>query len=455
MTIMSDRIGTIATYSLLFIISASIFLLHYLVVGQAVYGDGIGYYSHLHSWVIDQDFDFTNEYQHIYSPENNNAISPKKSPVIQIVSTSPSGKAENFYSPGVGILLLPFYLIAHWMSLILSATGFQQSLSGYGDLYQIFSGLGAVLYTILGLFFLERILTYFSGEHFLSRLSVIMIFFATQLLYYGSFDVINSHFASFFLTSLFFWIFFSKKELGLHRDILLGFLAGLLTLNRLQDGAVVILWGIEIFQAMKSKQLKNYAILVKKLTLFISTFVIVLLPLILHLSQVYSNIQNHEYVQAILTRIQNPQILNIFGSLFHPVTGLFIRTPLIFLLFIYWLSYRRTFSIQLQLALKYLFSFFFIQFLIITIQGGWYAAAYGGRMYISSLVFFALILVLFLQQFRKDYRFLILFVSIFISINLLSMANFVLFEKGAEGERKGTESRTLERIKRFKIDFFK
>lgn len=448
---MSVRIITFISFSLLFITAASIFLFHYLIVGQAVYGDGIGYYSHLHSWVIDHDWDYTNEYQHIYGHENNNAILPKKSPVIQIVPTTSNGQAGNYYGPGVALLLLPFYLLAHWVSLIANATGGHVSLSGYSDVYQIFSGLGAVMYAVLGLFFLERLLLFFSHQRLLSRLSVVMLFFATHLIYYGSFDVINSHFASFFLTALFFWIFFTQKKWGLRRDLILGLLAGLLAITRLQDGIVVLLWGVEIFLLWHQQPIKKYLPVVKRIALFALAFGLAVLPLIWQWVLLFPDPTHQPNIQVFINRYQSQHFPNVVGSLFHPVTGLFSRTPLLFILFGYWLFFRKTFPSRFKPALMYLFGFFFLQFLIITYQGGWFAAAYGGRMYISSLLFFALLLVQLLHQLQKKYRAHYIFAGVFICLNLFLMAHFILWEKGAEGGRRGTESRTLERLSRFKL----
>lgn len=88
-----------------------------------------------------------------------------------------------------------------------------------------------------------------------------------------------------------------------------------------------------------------------------------------------------------------------------------------------------------------------MQFVIITAQGGWSAAAYGGRMYISSLIFFGLVLgKLLLRLMKKDKIWVYLFVSFFIVLNFASMAIFILRDKGAEGGTHGTEQRTIKRL---------
>jgi hypothetical protein len=414
----------------LFLLAVVIFLGHYAISGQAVYGDGIGYYSHLHSWVIDGDWNYTNEYKHIYDAEHNNVDTGVESPVVQIVSTTIDGKAENFYGTGVAVLLLPFYLLAHFVSLVLNVFGVGVSTQGYGDIYQILTGIGAVIYAIAGVYFLEKIIKVVTKNERVSLISSATIFLATSLLYYGSFDVINSHFASFFLTSLFFYLLMTKKN-----NLLLGVVAGLLTLNRVQDVMVVLIWLVDVLQRRE---------LVKSMGRFLTGFAFAIIPLIFHWSSVFGNPINHPYLRGLLEKYQANQGLDILGSLFNPVTGLFFRTPLLLILIIYFIYLVWKKEIK---YLVYPFAFFVLQFLIITAQGGWEAAAYGGRMYISSLVFFGLVLGKLLMQIgKKRIVFVYLFVSVFVVINFVSMALFILRDKGTEGGKFGTEQRTKQRL---------
>ncbi|HYD35199.1 MAG TPA: hypothetical protein VD999_03985 [Vitreimonas sp.] len=421
----------------------AIFLVHYLVSGQAVYGDGIGYYAHLHTWVIDRDFDHTNEYKHIYTPVNNNALTPTVSPVIQIVATTQDGRAENHYSPGVALLLLPFYITGHLVAQLLVLGGISVSVTGYGDIYQISSGIGAILYVILGLYLLERLVRFHLADATISRLTIVAMFLATNLLYYGSFDVINSHFASFFLSVLFFYIFYTQPS-SLKKEFGLGLVAGWLTTNRLQDGAVVIIWGLQKVLELYQRRLTITTFL-RQMVLFGSGWLVMILPLLLHWQHVFGDGTAHTYWRNFENDYADKRLPSVLGSLFHPVTGLFSRTPLLGMGFMYylWLSFK-----QWAEGVQWLMMFFGLQVIVITLQGGWFAAAYGGRMYISSLVFFAVVLAKMLQhlrQVRPSYSMIL--IGVFILLNIISVCSFVLFEKGAEGGVTGTELKTLERIK--------
>ncbi|EKD52562.1 MAG: hypothetical protein ACD_61C00304G0001 [uncultured bacterium] len=436
-------------YSVLFALAILIFLTHYFVSGQAVYGDGIGYYSHLHSWVIDRDWDYTNEYRHIYDSEHNNAIEDTLSPSVQIVSTTPEGKAENFYGTGVAVLLLPFYLLAHLIALTINFFGAGISTLGYGDWYQILTGVGAVIYSFLGLFFLEKVINLTVQNRKISLISSVSIFLSTSLFYYSGFDVINSHFASFFLSALFFYLFLRKD--CWEYSLLLGLIAGLMTITRPQDSIVVLIWCLSsLANYFSGKKPNHFRILMGRAKKFLTGYIFAFSPMIIHWIILFGNPLNHPYWRGLVERVQSKPVIDIFGSFFNPVTGLFYRTPLLLVLFIYFL-YLLIRKENLK-NLKYPLLFFLGQFLIITVQGGWAAAAYGGRMYLSSLVFFALLLgKLLLQISKKRMAWAYLFVGTFICLNLVSMMIFILRDKGVEGGKFGTEQRTIQRLKNLRI----
>lgn len=406
----------------LFVLSLTIFLVHYAISGQAVYGDGIGYYAHVRSWVIDGDWDYTNEYQHIYTPLNNNLVEPKLVDKVQIVATTKDGKAENHYSPGVALLLLPFFLVAHGLSVLLSFLVNDVSTSGYADIYQVLTGIGAIGYVIAGLWLLEQIIRKIVSDVEIGRLVVSAIFLATQLLYYGSFDVLNSHFASFFLATLFFYLYLLGNK-SLENIFLLGLVGGLLAVNRLQDGILAILWIIFEILTMRAVTIK---IILIRTIIFFTGFVLALWPLLRHWHTTFNTVVEHTYVKNLVrdTAASSPDML---GSFFHPVTGLFTKAPMLLIAmgyFIYLAKRQRTHELMLP------FIFFVIQVIIITIQGGWYAAAYGGRMYISSLVFFAMVLGHLLYRLKAvDKRSPYWFVGSFTALNFLSMAYFVFIQK--------------------------
>lgn len=404
-------------YSCIFLFSFGIFLLHYGVTGQAVYGDGIGYYAHIRSWVIDGDWNYTNEYTHLYSAENNNLAEPVSVDHVQIVAVTTAGLAENHYSPGLAVLIAPFFLLAHTVSFIAHYFNSAIPVTGYSDLYQIFSGLGVVIYLVSGLWLLEKVLAQFTTDDELPKLSVLVIYFGTHLLYYGSYDVLNSHAISFFLSSLFLyvWTFSSSYQ----KIILMGIIAGLMTINRIQDGVLgaIFLASLVMSQNVDAKEKLT------KCIVFLVGSAIAIAPLVYHWIGTFASITEHTYVRNLFNDISQHGI-NWSGSYFDPTMGLFTKAPLLILSALYFFSNLKKYRNPVVLIFMI---FFLVESIIITIQGGWQAAAYGGRMYTSSLVFFAFT-VLFFLEFLKRKNISAYFVMICaVIIGVVQVFQFVLF----------------------------
>lgn len=442
-------------FSSVFIFLTGIFLFHYLFSGQAVYGDGIGYYSYMHSWYFDFDNNFTNEYKHIYGHENNNSLLPKHSNAVQIVRTNNQGKALNHFSPGMAILLMPFYILADLIVVISNALGINLVRNGYSDIYQIICGLGAITYVTLTLWMSEKLLKIFKFKISIQRLAVLTLFFATNLLYYGAFDVLNSHFASFFLSTLFFLYFFEhRKKLTIRNYFLLGLITGLIAVTRPQDGIIAIVIIIDALVSLKAKHnvlfwKAQFVQTLKNLLSFTLPLVVIISPLIIQWITTFDTLDSHPYFLWITARNDFNLVFNIFGTLFHPTNGLFSRTPIILLCAL--MLWQLTVNKKLSYSLKLFSIFFFFEFLLIVIQEGWKAAAYGGRMYISLSPFFLVLIAKLLQWIELKYSNSAkwLFIIIFISINILSMFSFILFEKEASDNHRGTEKYTFERIIKF------
>ncbi len=427
-------------YAGIWLFLLTLFLGHFALTGQAVYGDGIGYYAHLHSWYIDHDWDSTNEYKHIYSPENNARLQPLSAAQVQIVGTSQSGRALNHYSTGMAVLLLPWYVAADLFTRFYNMLGFSElSTTGFSAQYQLFCGIGAVSFVVLGLYFLEKTLEHLQYSVFVSRLTVVCVVGGTSLLYYGGFDVINSHFGSFFAASAFFFVCITWPE-SLKKYALLGALAGLALTIRIQDSLLLLLPLVHLTRTHS----RHKAAAVTALS---AAFILGSLPTLYQVLMVLP-LSEHTYLREVQNIWTHQSPFGFWGSLFHPVTGLFTRTPLVGGAFAYilWLLWHKKLPHFFILPL----CFFVLQYVIISLQGGWHAAAFGGRMYISSLFVFALAGAEGCTQLEKKYsqKFLLGVVAFGVALTCILFVQFVLFAKHTENDTLGTEQRTLLRITR-------
>jgi len=446
---------------IIFVSALVIFLTHYLISGQAVYGDGIGYYAHLHSWYFDHNWDSTNEYQHIYTPENNNALNPIQADHVQIISVSSRGRANNQFSPGSALFLLPFYVLADLISLVLLQLGIVISRTGYSDLYQILTGIGVISWSVVAFYLTEKLLKILvkTNDQTIFPWVSLLMFFSTHLLFYMGFDVIKSHFASYLLSVVFFYLLF--LESGYQKwwhSLSLGLVSGLATITRPQDGLLTIiyliwwLWFYQKINLRKLKSIKVWQLFLKEMSAFVSGFVIVVSIMVYQWSTLYYSIFEHQNLQDIKLNLAR-ESFSFWGSLFHPQFGFITQTPIVgmALVFIFIQLFRKKIDSRIWLMII----FFILNFFVITVHGGWAVAAFGGRMYSSSLVLIAWGLAEMFKTIKTNNRqaIIIFLFFFFTSLNLYNLSYFILYGKNNEAGKKGTEERTIQRIQKLKQKF--
>ncbi len=298
-------------YLFIYLFLSLIFLGHYAVAGQAVYGDGIDYWAYLHTWYFDKDPDFTNEYKHLYRPEFNNAHPEAFSPVIQKTKVTDRELTDNIHPAGTAVFIFPFYVLANGINFISNLAGIGWLNNGYSDIYQVTVGLGIIFYMTLATYLTERLVRKLTGNNKTAWFSALAILSASPLLYYGGYDVINSHFASYLITVTFWLVFFTADLKSRKWQIVSGLIVGLATLVRVQE----ILLAIPLLWRLKDKP---FSVLISGFSGFL-----VILPQIWDWYRLYGTPWPQTYVTAGVY----PDFL---GSLFNPLTGL-IRTPIIFL----------------------------------------------------------------------------------------------------------------------------
>lgn len=156
---------------------------------KSVIAEGHGYYAYLPATFIyhDYTFNFFNEvskkyYYPSYNPPTGNFI------------REANGIRANKYYPGVSLLWLPFFLIAHFLALI-----FHLPADGYSDIYQYGIGLAGIFYTFLGLLFTKKILTHYKIADVIQTITLAILLFGTNLLMYASTWSSQTHCYSFFL----------------------------------------------------------------------------------------------------------------------------------------------------------------------------------------------------------------------------------------------------------------
>lgn len=368
-------------FLLIFLISILIFIAHYKVVGKAVYGDGIYYYSYVRSAVIDRNLDFKNELEYF------------KQPIIQ----TSLGRTANKFSIGSAILWLPFFLLAH-----IIARG-----DGYGNIYQIIVGSGSVIYSSLGLYFCFKTTEKLFNKR-ISLLATIFIWLGTNLFFYTTIDVVNSHSGSFFIASLLVYCWLNKEKRN-GSYIILGLLLGLLGMIRLQD----LIFMLFIFFI----DLKAWW---KKILLF-SSLVISFLAQLITWRILYGEIKSPYLTGGEQFNWLKPQVVNV---LFSSNSSLWYYSPiLIFSLIGLWQLREKKSLIGLIGLLLFLIQLYLVSCWYMWWQG----ASYGGRMFISLMPFFIIGLANFIKTSNVKYRkYIYGLFGLLVIINIGSIINYLL-----------------------------
>ncbi|MDB4516929.1 hypothetical protein N9089_04940, partial [Crocinitomicaceae bacterium] len=161
-------------------------------------GDVKGYYSYLPALFIHGDLQFSNHEDYVY----------KNDTKIWFNVTKDDRKYIKF-PPGMAIMYSPFFAAAHLSTSFVNAPP-----NGYSYPYQIALLIGTLFYTILGLYFLSKVLLI----HFDDRVTasaVLIIYLATNLFYYSTYDFALTHSYSFALIAM--YLFGTVKWLETHR----------------------------------------------------------------------------------------------------------------------------------------------------------------------------------------------------------------------------------------------
>ncbi len=311
----------------------SAFFSHAIFLQKTVYGDGIFYYSWLRSVVVDHDVNFTNDYAHFH--------------VTQPTDTKDA--PGNKYSIGPAELWSPAYLSVHTML----------HGDGWGLPYQLAVGFTSVLAALFGLAMTSRFIKKSPG---VTGITILLIAGATNLVFYGSLDAVNSHALSFFAAATFVALLTSPSI----EWVAVGVFLGVLSSIRLQDAVFVIL----IFPYWKK---------IRWLPL-LGGFAIAMLPQLFAWYALYGSLANPYLTGGEHFDFLHPHIL---GVLFSPTNGLLLWTPIvavgIYGLMLKWRTYWSYIAV------------FVAELLIVASWSTWWqGASVSGRMFVSTLPIIAI-----------------------------------------------------------------
>jgi hypothetical protein len=268
--------------------------------------DADQYYSYLPATFIyhDLDFSYTTRYWLI---------------------TAPNGKAVAKGTYGMALMFSPFFLLGHKIAI-----NQHSALDGYSEPYGTCVHYGSLFYCLFGLFILSRVLRRFFSDK-ITALTIVSLFFATNLFFYTLRDGEMSHCYSFFLISLFLWLTCRWHERGKSIYFLwLGLTTGLLTLIRPNEIIILLVfagYGVQSWPELKTK-VRGIVLSLKNIPLFALGFFIMWLPQMLYWKAKTDNFFFFSYGSEERFFWTDPQIMNV---LFSYRKGWFVYTPIMML----------------------------------------------------------------------------------------------------------------------------
>ncbi len=232
------------------------------------------------------------------------------------------------FTCGVAMLLLPFYGAGTLIAKIFSI-----NTSTYSPYYLFFINIGAVFYIVLGLFFLRKWLENYVDRK-ISFISILVIFFGTNLYYYVLDESLMSHLYSFSMFAILLYGSHSFCKTKKFRHFLLFIIplsiAILIRPTNILFAFIAILVDVKNFGMLKNK----LKLLLRPKYLFFIFFIffLVIIPQLLYWKFVYDHYVVWSYRGEGFTFWNKPQLLI---SWFSPQSGLFTYTPIILLSLIF------------------------------------------------------------------------------------------------------------------------
>lgn len=356
---------------------------------RVINSDGKGYYAYLPAVFIyhDLDYKFIEYYEDKYYPSDRL--------VFKEFRLKTDGGIVNKCFPGLALLWMPFFLIAHLLSQFLGIEA-----DGYSILYQYSIAFAALLYLWLGCRVLFKLLIKINTTEKLAAFITLLIGLGTNLIFYTIIEGSMTHVYSFALITLF---LYSTFELFHQKDgkwfILSAFLYALIILIRPVNGLIIILVPfIRSLQLLTGTNTNNKRLnatyILPGIFIMLTLF---LIPLILwHLQT------GHWIVYTYGDEHFNFADPHFFSILFSYNRGWFVYTPIAFISMAGFAGIYKENRTSFFWVLAYLLIFIFIS----ACWWMWYYASKCGQRIFVDILSLNGILLFFLFKWLHDYRIL-------------------------------------------------
>ena len=363
---MKNRFNNILKFpsiTIIIVICLTIIEIHFNLIRwnnkSVINWDVAGYYSYLPALFIDHDISFKKSKS--LDENNYNYVTNKQ------------GQHVIKYSVGMAILYAPFFFSAHIL-----ADSLNYEPNGYSEIYQAFIEFSGLFYLLFGLIFLRKILLLYFNEK-ITALSILFIYFGTNLFCYSTIEPAMSHEYTFALFSGF--IYYSIKyyqDFKLKQIIILAIIFGLITLVRPINFLFIlfpILFGLNE-NGLKSGIVQLITEKHKHLVIFILIFSLIIFIQLLYWKIVTGNYFYFSYSEEGFF-FKNP---HIFDSLFGFRKGWIIYSPIILF------SLIGIFLMRKQASKLFFLPISLIVLIYFHIVSSWWCWWYGGSFGLRAMI---------------------------------------------------------------------
>lgn len=343
--------------------------------------DAKGYYAYLPAVFIYHDLNF-GFFDHIEKEKYYN-----KNLYYDYRAFSNGSYISKYYA-GTSLVQLPFFLVAHALSLATHAEA-----DGYSEFYMMSVNLTAIFCLLLGLFFLNRTLIAYQISDRIRTIVLFAAVFGTNLFYYATSESGMSHVYSFAFISMF---YFYARQLFLNFRpkyiLLLSILLGIIVLIRPVNGLILL---VLPFAAGNPRLFRDGIVSVFKKSGYLAAGLL-LFSAVVSLQLIYYKLATGSFfVYSYIGEgfdFLNPHIIEI---LFSYKKGLFLYTPLFLLSFagcIYlWKKQRFMFF-------TWMLFFLMITFVFSSWSNWWYGGSFSSRVYVEYIPLFMVLLAIAMQH---------------------------------------------------------
>lgn len=287
--------------------------------------------------------------------------------------TAPNGGRVIKTTMGLSYLYAPFFFMGHISAKYLNYTSL-----GYSPPYYFFLNLSCFFYLILGLFFLGRLLRIYFSE-LITSLTLIVVFFGTNLFFYCTADPLLAHSYLFSLSCIFLYLTVKWNNTpNLWNSLLLGLIGGLLTIIRPTN--LILMLVPVLFNITDKSQAISKAVFFKEKLAYIFVvllfFVIPIFPQLLYWKYMTGQWLFNSYVGERFY-FSHPHIIEI---LFSYRKGWLLYTPLMTLSLLGFFLLKKyvpafTFAIILP--------FLILLYVISSWWCWWYGGSFGSRPFVD------------------------------------------------------------------------